>query len=124
MAASDFTLVPTLVVPDEPEFNNLETPSESMKKNYLNLSSTPILRYKLIFEGMSNTNFWALHKHVYDRYVGYDSFSWQSVPAYIDTDMDGTPDGSNLTGRWVKDTFKFDPGPDSWDAEIVFEKAN
>jgi hypothetical protein len=121
MAADDFSLVPTWVYPEEPEFHNIITPAESMKKQYQNLSATPWRRFRLVFKGLSDTNFWALYNHFYGRYGGYDSFSWQSVPSYIDTDQDGTPDGSNLTGRWVDKSFSFRPLANGWDAEVVFE---
>jgi len=122
MAADDFTLIPTWVIPFAPEFHNIITQSESMKKNYQNLSSNPVMKFKLIFEKLGDTNFWTLHNHYYGRYGGYDSFSWQSVPSYIDTNQDGTPDGTDMTGRWVEGSFQFQPESRSWSAEIVFEK--
>ena len=123
MAASDFTIVPTWVEPLEPEFHNIVTPSESMKKNYQNISTNAILKYKLIFKGLGETNFWLLRNHYYDRQGGYASFVWTSVPAWIDTNQDDLADGSNITGRWVEGTFKSKPKAASWDAEIVFEEA-
>lgn len=122
MSGTTLSLIPTLVEPMEPEFNNVITQAEG-KKQYQNLNTTPILKYKLSFIRMTDVNFWTLYNHYYSTYGGYDSFPWASVPSYIDTDQDGTPDGSNLTGRWVEGSFQFKPNAHSWDAEIVFEKA-
>ena len=122
MAADDFTLVPTWVMPLAPEFHNIITQSESMKKNYQNLSSDGLMKYKLVFEKLGDTNFWLLHNHYYDRLGGYDSFLWKSVPAWIDTDQDDLVDGTDMTGRWVEGSFQFQPESRSWSAEIVFEK--
>jgi len=120
---ADFTLVPKWVEPFEPEFHNIVTPSESMKKNYQNISVSGIYKFKLIFKGLSDTNFWTLYNHFAANKGGYASFSWTSVPSYIDTDQSGTGDGANLTGRWIEGSFKFNPKATSWDAEIAFEKA-
>jgi len=121
--AAAFTVTPTWVHPTEPEFHTITTLSENQKKNYIDLSgSTPVLKYKLLFEGLSDTDFWTLYNHYYSAKGGYDSFVWSSVPSYIDTDQDGTPDGSNITGRWVTGSFRFKPKANSWEAEIEFEK--
>ena len=122
MAADDFTLLPTWVYPDVPEYHNIETQSESMKKEYYNLSSTPVERFRLKFEGMSDANFKILFDHYKGRYGGYDEFAWLNayIPAYIKTLLGITTE--DLTGRWVNGSLKFDPKPKSWDAEVVFEK--
>ena len=46
-AGSDFSLVPSEVIELEPTYNNVITQSESMKKEFLNLSATPLLQYKI-----------------------------------------------------------------------------
>jgi hypothetical protein len=123
MAADDFQLLPTWVYPEEPEYHNVETPSESMKKEYMNISSNAVERYKLVFEGLSDANMKTLRDHYSGRYGGYDSFAWKNayIPGYLLTLLGLTTE--DLTGRWVQGSFKYDPQPHSWDAEIVFEKA-
>jgi len=125
MAAANFGsgVTPTWVTPLEPEFHNIITPMESMKKNYMNVSgSTPVFRYKLVWNSMTDAKFWALYNHFYSAKGGYDSFLWTSVPAYIDANHDGTADGADMTGRWVAGSFKFQLDPKSWKAEIIFEE--
>lgn len=115
MAADDFSLVPTWVIPEPPEFHNVITPSKSFKKEYINVSATPIERYKLIFTGLSDANYGTLRSHVKARYGGYDVFAWISVPSYIES-------GANMTGRWVDGTLDAQPRANGWDVEIIFEK--
>ncbi len=123
MAADDFTLLPTWVYPLEPEYHNVITPSESMKKEYLNRSATAIEKFRLVYEGLSDANFEVLRDHQMGRYGGYDNFAWLSaaIPAYIIALLD--LGGGDLDGRWVKGTFKATPKSNSWNAEIIFEKA-
>lgn len=117
-------VTPTLVIPLEPEFYTIISQSEGMKKQYQSISgTTAVFKYRLVWKNMSNANFWTLHNHYYSCQGGYDSFVWKCVPLYIDTDHDGTVDGSDLTGRWVENTFQFSPNAKTWDAEIVFEKS-
>ena len=123
MAGANFTLIPTWVYPEELEWNTLVTQSESMKKQYQSLSDTPGQKYRLVFTGLSDANRGVLLNHIYQCKGGFDSFSWQSVPSYIDTDLDGTPDGSNMTGRWVEKSYDQTPRENAWDCEIIFEKA-
>jgi len=123
--ASDFTLTPTAVVPVTPVFNTIISQSESMKKQYQNLSGNAVFRYKLTFNALSETDFWTLYNHYHSCKGEYDSFSWTSVPSYIDTDQDGTPDGSNMTGHWVTNSLTFQPlAVGLWQAEIIFERSN
>ena len=119
MAAGDpFTMDPQEVIELEPTYNNVITESESMKKEYLNLSATPIRRYRLLFKGLSNTDRETLLTHFEDQSGGYYQFTWQSVPSYING-------GSNITGRWVDGSFRSNPvGPVIWDCEVTFEKDN
>jgi len=117
-AGSDFTLVPNEVVTEEPKFHNISTKSESMKKEYFNLSATSINRYTLQFNALSNTNRDTLLTHYNDQYGGYHSFAWKSVPSYIGA-------GANITGRWVEGSLKMTPSSSTyWSCEIQFEKAN
>ncbi len=117
-AGGDFTLVPQLVTELEPSYNNAITDMESMKKEYLNISSTPILRYRLNFKALTTANKDTLLGHYKDQYGGYHSFTWKSVPSYIGS-------GANITGRWVEGSLNFSTvGNNHWTAEITFEKAN
>ena len=62
-AGSDFTLVPQEVITIEPSYNNTESTTESMKKEYFNVSPTPIKQYSLLFKGLSiaDRDFGRLH---------------------------------------------------------------
>lgn len=123
MATALSGVTPTWVYPMEPQFHTIITQTESQKKNFLNLSgSTPVFKWKLVWEKMSDAKFWGLHKHFHDRGGGYAKFAWKDVPAYIDTDMDGTVDGSDVTVRYIAGSFKFSPNAHSWDAEVIVEK--
>jgi len=120
MAQGDaFTLVPTEVVVIEPDYHNITTPAESMKKEYLNISATPTEVFLLKFRGLSNSDRESvLLAHYKDQYGDFASFSWQSVPTYVGS-------GSNITGRWVKGSLKMTPsGYLRFNCEILFEKAN
>jgi len=122
MPADDFSLKPNWVHPLEPTYNNVITQSESMKKEFLNLSTTGEERFRLEYKGLTDANFKTLYDHYKGRYGGYDSFLWLNayIPAYILTLLGLTSE--NLEGRWVDGTFKFIPKSSSWDAEITFEK--
>lgn len=100
--ASNFTIVPTKVTPLPPVYRTDVTQSDGFAKQYQSRTSTPEQRFKLLFEKMSDTDWNTLITHYVECLGGYDNFSWQSVPAYIDTDLDGTADGSNMTGRWLE----------------------
>lgn len=119
---ADFALTPTWVFPERPEYHNVITQSESMKKEFFNISSTPTEKFQLKFEGMSDANFKILYDHQKGQYGGYALFNWlnANIPAYIKTLLGLTTE--NLSGRWVDDTFNFNPKSHSFDAEIIFEK--
>lgn len=119
-AGASFTFVPTWVYPIEPEFYNIITPSESQKKEYFNLSSTSVDKYRLRFSGVTDTTYnggSGILDHFNGQYGGYQSFPWTSVPSYINS-------GASITGRWIDGTFKATPLSNGWDIEIEFEKDN
>jgi len=117
-AGSDFSLTPQEVVILEPAYHNVITTSESMKKEYLNISATPIEKYRLKFKSLSNTDRGTLLTHYKDQSGGYYPFAWKSVPSYIGS-------GANITGRWIDGSLKMDPiGADRWQCTIMFEKDN
>ena len=122
MAADDFTLTPTWVIPENPEYHNMISKSDSMKKEYFNISSTPTEKFKLKWDGLSDADFKTLYDHVKGRYGGYDLFAWlnANIPSYLLTLLGLTSE--NLSGRWVDGTFKFNPKAKFWTAEIIFEK--
>ena len=123
MATNFSNVTPTWCIPIEPDFHLIVSQAESMKKNYQNFSgSTPVHQYRLQWPMMSDTNFATLNAHYSSTSGGYASFTWTCVPSYIDTDHDGTPDGNDMTGRWVKGTYQFTPNAHSWNVEITFEQ--
>ena len=124
MAASDFTLIPTWVQPLEPIFNTLITQSETMKKEYQNISATSVKKYELKFEGLSDANFKVLFDHYNARYAGYASFVWKNayIPGYLKTLLAITT--GDITGRWVFGSFKYTLRATAWDAEITLEENN
>jgi len=117
-----FALVPTWVTPLEPEEYNIITPAVSMKRQRQNIATTPLERFKLQFEGISDEDYLILLNHMKLVHMDYDEFTWTGVPSYIDTDGDGIADGSNMSGYWVKGSFNSTPRANGWDAEITFEK--
>ncbi len=120
---ANFTTVPSLVNPDVPMFHTVITQSESMKKQYQSLSSTATQKFKLLFRSINITVFNTIQAHYAANLGQYANFSWTSVPTYIDTDMSGTGDGNNMTGRWVEGSLKMFPvGKSICNVEIVFEK--
>jgi len=116
-AGGNFTLVPNVVITIEPDYYNIITQSESAKKEYMNIASTPTERWELQFIALTNANRDTLLVHYKENYGGYHSFSWQSVPSYIGS-------GANMTGRWIKGSLSMAPISNSyWRCTIIFEKA-
>ena len=123
MAADDFEIMPTWVYPEEPIYPNVITESENYKKDYQNLDTTPLERFKLVFEGLTDAQAETIYEHYKGRYGGYDSFAWKNsyIPSYIIDLLDLST--SDLTGRWIEGSFNIKPRAKSYDIEIVFEKA-
>lgn len=121
MAQGDpFTMTPSEVVPLEPDYHTVVTPSESMKKEYHSMSATPVEAFELSFKGLTTAEKNDLKAHFNDQSGGYYEFTWQTVPDYID-------DSSNndMVGRWVKKSLRMMPiAPDAWNCRIKFEKDN
>ena len=117
MGAGDaFTAVPYIAVVVKDDYHNIITPTESMKKEYLNMSSTPEEQWELQFKALTSAQMNAIKDHYDDQYGGYAEFSWQSVPSYINS-------GANMTGRWVDRSFKQTPNSNKWNVSITFEKS-
>jgi len=123
MAISALTgVTPTLVTPEAPKFNVVVSQSESMIKNYMNLSgSSPVYRYALKFVNISDDDHTLLLSHWIESKGGTESFSWETVPPYIDGDFDGVPDGETMVGNWVPGSFKHTPNPYSLNVTLKFE---
>jgi len=113
-AGENFTLKPYLVITSPPSYYNIITQSESAKKEYMNIASTPIQFYTLYFI-LTNTNRDILLNHYKDNYGGYHNFLWASVPEYINS-------GANITGRWVDNSLSMNStGGNHWQISVVFE---
>jgi len=119
MAADDFAITPSWVTPAGPVYNNVISPSESQKKEYLNLSVTPVEEFALIFTLVSTTIRDQIKAHYNGRYGGYDKFQWQTVPSPI------VASSSTMDGRWIDGSYKENyTGPAGWNIEVGFEKDN
>jgi len=94
-AGSAFSLVPNEVITLEPEYNNVQSQTESMKKEYYNISINAVEKYQLNFKALTNAERDILLTHYKDQSGDYHNFSWESVPEYVNS-------GVNITGRWVK----------------------
>jgi len=123
MAADDFTITPTWVYPIRISFNNVITVSESLKKDYQNIADIPTERFRIVWRGLSDANAELIYEHYKSRYAGYDDFAWKAanIPSYINDILD--LGGADLTGRWIDESWKATPKANSWDIELIFEKA-
>lgn len=115
-AGSPFTMIPHKVIPSDPVFFNIITESNSMKKEYINVASDSTDIYKLEFKAKSLTDKGTILNHYNDQYAGYHNFTWESVPAYINSGVD-------MLGRWVDKSLKMIPTKGGqWDFSIDFER--
>jgi len=115
-AGDDFTLTPNVVITYPPAYYNVITQSESGKKEYMNIASTPTEKYELQFNALTNSQRDTLLTHYKDNYGEYHSFSWKSVPSYVNS-------GADMTGRWVDGSLRMSPvGNLYWRCSVVFEK--
>ena len=121
--AGDFQLKPTWVKIKEPKYNTVITQSESMKKEYRLIATTPTEQFVLQYEGLSDANFKVLYDHYKSCYGGYDSFDWKNayIPDYILSALGLTTE--DLNGRWVEGSLTPTPKSHSWDCEITSEKS-
>ena len=114
---SAFTIEPNNVIEDVPEYNNVVTETESMKKEYFNVSTTPIKRYKLDFKAVTKTVRNSILDHYNFQLGGWYPFLWQTVPSYIGS-------GSDITGRWIEGSYSESHNSNLFRISISFEKAN
>lgn len=119
MAAPNFDITPTWVIPVEDKYNVLSTRSDSFKKEYNLLSTIPNRSYKLIITGVTDTDFLNRVEGHWRGVSGtFAAFHWITVPSYIDG---GGGTGVSMYGRWAtKPNFK--PKAKSWDVQLIFEK--
>ena len=112
---ANFTIAPSEVVESSPIFNNIITEMESMKKEFLNLSTTSLKRYTIKFNAKTTAVKDSILLDYNGRYGGHEEFIWASVPAHVNS-------GANLTGRWIDNSIKFTPvGYKMWNINIQFE---
>ena len=122
--AANFTLIPWKVVASSSEVQQCYNAAGRNEKELPEpVRDGPEQQFRLYFRGLTDSQFMSLVAHYHSCCGGYDSFSWTSVPSYIDTDLDGNADGSNMTGRWVEDSMS-EPviNANSVDVDVVFEK--
>ncbi len=114
--AANFTVTPNLVTIVKKEYHIIETQAEDMNKEYYKLSNNPQVRYRLHFAGVDSSTMNTILAHYDAAYGPYDSFSWTTVPSYIES-------GSSITGNWVKGTLGItNNGMMHWNVELVIEK--
>jgi len=114
---SNFTMEPNAVIENSPVYNNISSQSDSMKKEFFNMSAQPLQRYELKFKGLSTADKEILLSHYKARYGGYEEFVWTSVPSYIES-------GVNITGRWVDGSLEIAPiNEQLWSCSIFIEKS-
>ena len=121
--AANFTETPSYVIALAPDFNTIVTPADGMKKQYQSLDTVPVQQFKLIFNAITNEVFMDIQAHYASAFGQYDNFLWTSVPAYIDTTLNGVKDGTNMTGRWVRGSLSMTPLKAlRCNVTVVFEK--
>ena len=116
-AGSAFTIKPNNVLELVPEYNNVTSQTESMIKEYFQVSATAVKKYNLEFKAKTTTERNSILNHYNDQSGGYYPFSWQTVPSYIGS-------GSSITGRWVEGSYSETQTSNKFQITIAFEKAN
>ena len=111
----NFTVTPTWVTPRAPQYAVIITMSESFKKDYQVLDSNANKIFDLTFDGVSDTTRNTILSH-YSSVTGpYDSFTWKSVPSYLN-------EGSSMTVRYKQGTYAEEPRERSWQIKFSFEE--
>ena len=111
----NFGVTPTWVVPREEDFAVLITQSESFKKDYQLLDTNSIRVYDLTFTGVTDSIRNTIFAHRTSVTGPYDSFTWTSVPSYLNA-------GTTMTVRYVAKSYKEQPQARSWDIRLSFER--
>jgi hypothetical protein len=110
-------VTPTWVTPIKEQYNVSISPSQNMKRGYYLFSTTPILQYKLEFNGLSNELYRTLMEHWRAVSGTFGVFLWSTVPSYIDSIGGASP----MYGRWISQP-EVTPYARSWNVRINFEK--
>jgi len=116
MAADDFSMTVAWVYPLDRDFYNVRSQSESGKIEVANIATSSTKRFRLLFKGLSNTDYATLRTHYDTQLGGYDEFSWTNPPASVSAGA--------LTGRWVDGSWTVDPLALGWNVELTFEVSN
>ena len=114
-AGDAFTITPNSVLELVPEYNNVISQTESMKKEYFNISANAVRKFKLEFKAVTSTVRNAILDHYKAQSGGYYPFSWQTVPSYIDS-------GANIIGRWVEESYNESHASNKFKISLTFEK--
>ena len=112
---ANFSFTHTWATPVAPKYAVFITQSESFKKDYQLLDTNSIQKYTLRFDGISDSDRNLIVAH-YSGVTGpYDSFSWTTVPSYLN-------EGGALTVRYVPGGYRERPSATYWTIDIIFEK--
>ena len=76
-------VTPTWAAPIREEYNVSISPSKNMKRDYYLFSPTPVLEYRLDFEGLSEEDYQILQQQYRDVSGQFGAFYWQSIPKYM-----------------------------------------
>ena len=115
----DFAILPSEVIEEPPNYHNIITQTESMKKEYINLAATPVRKYRLKFNARTTAIKDAILAHYDTQKGGYVAFRWAAaaVPAHVNS-------GAAMTGRWIDGSLQFTGvGYKLWNISIGFEKS-
>ena len=95
-AGSPFTFTPNKVQVDTPEFPVVVTESESFKKKTALIDDSENMRWRLLFKTANVTVRNAILLHFREQHGGLTSFTWSTVPSYIEG-------GVNQTVRYAEE---------------------
>ena len=80
-------VTPTWALQIKEEYNVNISPSKHMRREYYLFSPTPVLQYRLDFQGLSEENYRILQQHYRNVSGQFGAFHWQSIPRYCVTDI-------------------------------------
>lgn len=113
--AANFTYIPTWVKPIAPQYSVEVTPSENFKKERLLVDTNAVQKFELEFKGVSDSDRNAIIAHYKSAYGPYDSFSWTTVPSYLN-------EGASMTVYYVEGSYREKAKARSWDISLTVEK--
>ena len=111
---------PNWVEPLAPEYNILQTESESFKAQTYELDSNVKEAWRLVYRGITLAERCTIRSHYTGQKGPYSSFSWTNPPSYANG-------GAAVTVRYRKvDGFSETPIEDTngqaWNMDLIFEK--